>query len=86
MTNPGCQGMELSCSSQLTISMYPKVLDDTYCAQCCQDAQFLPNEGRNFSLSQLKDHHVWRDCRLQQTLEAPSWTILSGARGRYPTQ
>jgi hypothetical protein len=45
MMNPGCQGTELSCWSQLTISMYPKALDGTHCAQCCQDAQFLPNEG-----------------------------------------
>jgi hypothetical protein len=25
--------------------MYPKALDDTPCAQCCQDAQFFPTKG-----------------------------------------
>jgi hypothetical protein len=38
MTNLGSQGMEPSCSSQLTIPKYPKALDDTHCSQCCQDA------------------------------------------------
>jgi hypothetical protein len=37
-----------SCSSQLTIPTYLKALDDTHCAQCRQDAQFLPNDRRNF--------------------------------------
>jgi hypothetical protein len=45
--NPGSQGMELSCPSQLTIPMHPKALDDTHCSQCFQDAQFLPNKRRN---------------------------------------
>jgi hypothetical protein len=38
--------------------MNPKALDDTHCAQCCQDAQFHPNKGRNFQHSQPKDHNV----------------------------
>jgi hypothetical protein len=38
----------VSCSSQPTIPTYPKALDDTHCAQCLQDAQFLPNKRRNF--------------------------------------
>ncbi len=75
MTNPGSQGMKPSCSSQLTIPMYPKALDDTHCSQCCQHAQFLPNKRRNFWHSQPKDHHVWRDSWLQEALESPSWTI-----------
>jgi hypothetical protein len=33
--------------------MYPKALDDTHCAQCCQDAQFLPNKGRPLCLERL---------------------------------
>jgi hypothetical protein len=84
--NPGSQGMEPSCLSQPTIPTYPKALDDTHCAQCRQDAQFLPNKRRNFQHSHPKDHHVWRDSWLQETLESPSWTIVSGARGSYPTQ
>jgi hypothetical protein len=75
--------MKPSCPSQSTIPMYPKALDDTQCAQCREDAQFLPNEGRNFQHSKPKDHHVWRDSWLQETLESASWTILSGAQGRY---
>jgi hypothetical protein len=85
-TNSVSQGTELSCSSQLTILTYSKALDDTHCAQCHQDAQFLSNKRRNFWHSQPNDHHVWRDSQLQETLESPSWTILSGARGRYPMQ
>jgi hypothetical protein len=84
--NLGSEGMELSCSSELTISMNLKALDDTHCAQCCQDAQFLPNKGRNFWHSENIDHHVWRDSQLQETLESASWTILSGAWGGYPVQ
>jgi hypothetical protein len=68
MTNPGSQGTEPSCSSQLTIPTYPKALDDTHCAKCREDAQFLPNERRNFRHSEPKDHHVWRDSQLQETL------------------
>jgi hypothetical protein len=43
--NPGSQGMELSCLSQPTIPTYPNALDDTHCAQCHQDAQFLPDKS-----------------------------------------
>jgi hypothetical protein len=85
--NPGSQGTEPSCSSEITISTYPKALDDTHCCQCCHDAQLHPNKRSNFWHSQPKDHHVWRDSQLQETLESPSWTILSGAaHGRYPAQ
>jgi hypothetical protein len=35
---------------------------------------------------QPKDHYVWRDSQLQETLDFTSWTMLSGARGRYPMQ
>jgi hypothetical protein len=69
----------------LPFQRIPKLLM-IHSAQRRQDAQFLPNEGRNFWNSEPKDHHVWRDSWLQETLESPSWTILSGARGRYPTQ
>jgi hypothetical protein len=45
---------------------------------------FFPKKGRNFQHSQPKDHYVWRDSRLQETLQSPSWTILSGAMEDTP--
>jgi hypothetical protein len=70
----------------LPFQRIPKLLMIHIVLKCHQDTQFLPNEGRNFRHSEPKDHHVWRDSQLQETLESPSWTLLSGARGRYPTQ
>jgi hypothetical protein len=48
---------------------------------------FFPTAiSRNFQHFQPKDHYVWWDSQLQETLESPSWTILSGVQGRYPMQ
>jgi hypothetical protein len=49
MTNLGSEGMELSCSSQLTVSMNPKALYDTHClCSMLSRCSISSNEGRNF--------------------------------------
>jgi predicted KAP-like P-loop ATPase len=40
---------------------------------------FFPTKG-GISDTKPKDHHVWRDSPLQETLESASWTILSKSK------